>query len=87
MRYPPFVKLMWRGVANTSMRLQSERNGLAHYYRDAGAWGIDAQWENGVLKAVPDCLQTEHLKEARFIATTEAEWRDDNGIYGEGVEI
>ena len=84
-KFPKFIKLEWKGVASCAMRLQSIHKGVAHYYRDAGAWGLDACWVDGILKAVPDSLQTVHLKKACLIETTETEWQKDNGLWANGV--
>jgi hypothetical protein len=68
---PKFVKL-----GNTSLRLV----GLV-YYRDAGDWGVQYRYIDGVLVSWAWGRGKPQLHKVPLVEITEEEWREGNGQY------
>jgi hypothetical protein len=76
--FPIYVKMGMTIGAGTCLKLDNEKDGVATYYRHAGAWDVDAAWVNGELitesgiSSIDDRVLTE---------VTEEEWLNNNKGY------
>lgn len=70
------VKDPRNGDLSCALRLTSKNE----YYRDAGHWGIQAHYVDGVL-VFKGSGYTSHMKGYEAVEVTEEQWREDNKGY------